>query len=127
MPRACRAADLQRVSLHWHQVACTCCTLHFARYTLHHAGPAPVSPHPAADPGYAAQLHLELLDAKGTWAAHEVPPEVSALVFLNNQSYAGGNDLWRHDSKARRRALSRQMHLSCSLLLRCACLCLLAR
>jgi Diacylglycerol kinase accessory domain len=47
------------------------------------------------------QLTLELLNAKGEWEEHIVPDTISAIVFLNNQSYAGGQDLWQHGKEAR--------------------------
>ena len=76
---------------------CTGCTtrqLSWQRYTLH----AVLS---CTQPAPAMQMDLELLDETDSWHKHEVPEEVSAVVFVNNQSYAGGNDLWQHDKKVR--------------------------
>ena len=44
---------------------------------------------------------MEIQDAKGNWSHLHVPDNLSSVVFLNNQSYAGGQDLWQHDKGVR--------------------------
>jgi hypothetical protein len=47
------------------------------------------------------QVRLELLGPDGTWKETRVPASVTALIFLNLQSYGGGRDIWHHDKAVR--------------------------